>query len=141
MTDGLPFSKFVEHMMQEVIRADAEMQLLQRSGWIGLNKGFPLAEGLDHLEFLGLNEVRLTFWAEPVQPGLWGRFKRWRKSLLGRPEPAAKSLYRLMPEELEGKTGFKISITVSRGQDRIFKVESEPASDKLGGVYVSNLFT
>ena len=41
----------------------------------------------------------------------------------------------------EGKTGFKISITVSRGSDRIYKVESEPSADKLGGVYVSNLST
>lgn len=139
MNEGLPFSKFIEHLTQEVIRADAEMQLLQRSGWIGLNKGFPLAEGLDHLEFLGLNEVRLTFRAEPVPSNLWARFMRWFKSLSGRPEPVAKNLYRLIPEEIEGKTGFKISITVSRGSDRIYKVESEPSADKLGGVYVSDL--
>ncbi len=143
MTEGLPFNKFVEHLMQEVILADAEMQLLQRSGWIGLNKGFPLAEGLDHLEFLGLNEVKLTFNVEPVRDSLWGRFKRWFKSVLGKPEPAATVLYRLIPDRLipgeaEIKTGFKVSISVSRSSDRIYKVESEPAADKLGDVYVNH---
>ncbi len=141
MNEGLPFSKFIEHLTQEVIRADAEMQLLQRSGWIGLNKGFPLAEGLDHLEFLGLNEVRMTFLVEPVLPGLWERFKRWLKSLWGTSEPPARLLYRLMPGEIADKTGFKVSISVKRGSDGVYKVGSEPSADNLGGVHVSNLFT
>lgn len=140
MTEGVPFKKFIEHLMQEVIRADAEMQLLQRSGWIGLNKGFPLAEGLDINEFLGLNEVKMTFWVEFVQQGMWVCFKRWLRSLLGKPEPAARGLYRLMPGELGDKAGFKVSISVSRGADRAYKIESGPAADKLGGVYVSDLF-
>lgn len=141
MTEGIPFKKFIEHLMQEVIRADAEMQLLQRSGWIGLNKGFPLAEGLDINEFLGLNEVKMTFWVELAGQGMWVRFKRWLKSLLGKPELAAKGLYRLMPGELGGKSGFKVSISVSRGTDRTYKIESEPAADKLGGVYVTDIFS
>ena len=49
---GIPFEKVLGHLAQEIIIADAEMQLLQRQGWTELIQGFPLVEGLDHLEYL-----------------------------------------------------------------------------------------
>ena len=142
---GIPFSDFLSHIFKETIRADAEMQLLQRQAWIELNKelrlaqGLNLGEGLGQLEYLGLNEVRLTFWAEPVRPGFWSRLKRWVRSLLGKPEPVAKLMYDISSGLRAEKSGFNIAVTVSRGQDKKYTIKSEPDEKELGDVYVTRL--
>ena len=70
-TDAATLKSIIKNCVREVATADAESQLAQRSAWMDLNRGFPLAAGLDHLEYLGVTEVKLTLRLEPVAPGFW----------------------------------------------------------------------
>ncbi|MBI5562357.1 MAG: hypothetical protein HY894_05840 [Deltaproteobacteria bacterium] len=73
---GVPLKEFIDHFAREIIRADSDMQLRQREVWLGRYAGHNPAEGLDHLTYLGLTEVRLGFRVAPTAPGLWTRVKQ-----------------------------------------------------------------
>jgi hypothetical protein len=138
---GIPFEKVLGHLAQEIIIADAEMQLLQRQGWTELNQGFPLVEGLDHLAYLGLTEVRMRFWLIPVKPGIWFRLRSLILSLFGLPAPTFKKTYRLNCRREAGKAGLEIIITIGRDKKGNMNIQSKPATEDMEGSYVPDLFS
>jgi hypothetical protein len=138
---GIPFENFLGHFAQEIIIADAEMQLLQRQGWTELNQGFPLVEGLDHLAYLGLTEVRMKFWLIPVKPGIWFRLRCLILSLFGMPVPTIKRIYRLNHRKKAGKAGIEVIITIGRDNRGEVNIQSKPATEDMEGAYVPDLFS
>lgn len=136
MAEGIPLPKLMEHLTQQAILADAEMQLLQRKGWMDINQGSPLFEGMDHLDYLCIQELSFTFWVEPARLGLWARIKNSYRYLLGKPQPVA-SLHPLTPCNAE-RPGFNITVTVSRKNDR-FAAEASPNTDDKENIYVTGL--
>lgn len=138
MSDYLPFKSFLLHLAQEVIRADAEMQLLQRRAWLDLNQGFPLMEGLDHLSYLGLREVRMTFWLEAIAPSRWGRLKERVLIFFGKGGALSRRLYRFGSGPKEGGEGFGVTVTLGRDKTGRVAARSEPAADSLQDVYVAD---
>lgn len=138
---GIPFEKFLGHFAQETIIADAEMQLLQRQGWTALNQGFPLVEGLDHLAYLGLTEVRMKFWLMPVKPGIWFHIKCLILSLFRMPVPTFKRIYRLNHRKKVGKAGLEVIITIGRDNRGEVNIQSKPATEDMEGAYVPDLFS
>lgn len=135
MIEGVPLQKLVEHLLQQAITADAEIQLLQRKGWMDMNQGRPLVEGMDHLEYLGLQELRFDFRLAPIKPGLWERIRRATRYVLGRPEPAA-TLHVIAPAP--GIAGFNVTVTISRRDNR-FSAELSRDAESAGDIYVSSL--
>lgn len=138
---GMPFEKFLGHFAQEIIIADAEMQLLQRQGWTELNQGFPLVEGLDHLDYLGLTEVKMRFWLIPVKPGIWFRLRNLILSLCGMSVHTFKKIYRLNCRREAGKAGLEIIITIGRDKKENMNIQSKPATEDMEGYYVPDLFS
>lgn len=116
--------QLIEHCVQETAVADAEMQLLQRSAWRSFNKGFPLAEGLDHLEFLGVKKVKIALWLKPLRPKWCVRLYRW----ISKSNEAEKLNFRLCrsPDEQTGGA-IQLVLTISRGTDGINCASTEPA--------------
>ena len=49
------------HLVNQVIMADADMQLKQGAAWRELTKDTPLTAGGSHLNFLGMEEASLGF--------------------------------------------------------------------------------
>ncbi|MFY9270951.1 MAG: hypothetical protein WAO55_14505 [Candidatus Manganitrophaceae bacterium] len=135
----LPFKTFLLHFTQEIARADAEMQLLQRRAWLDANRGFPLMEGIDHLAHLGLTEVKLTFRLEAVRPSLWSRLIRAIRMLIGRPLPAPKPVYRFSHREKKDRPLFEVTVAVGRDQSGRMAARSEPPADDLKEIYVTDL--
>ena len=139
---GLPLGKFLQNLVAEVVEADAEMQLLQRNAWLELNRGYPLAEGLDRLENLGVKEVSLTFRIELTRSGFWSRLKVALKYLLGRLQPVATRRISLV-EELAGvdAPGFEVTVTVSRDKNGAFRSDLEPENESMQDVFVSHILS
>lgn len=145
--DGLPIQEFIKHFLQEMVCADAQAQILQQTGWIEFRRsidkleGIDLTEGVGQLEYLSLREIKMTFYVEPIQPGFWNRMKKSFRFLLGKPETPAKLFCRLVPGVPGIKSAFAMTLTVSRTEDGSFSAKSEPEIEKLGGVYVADIFT
>lgn len=141
---ALPFSEFVDRLVREVIRADAHAQILQQSGWIDFQgfmkgvKGIDLTEGIGQLEYLGLQEVKLTFRVEPIRPG-WARLKKCVRYVMGREEAPATMACRIVGAETATASGFTVTVTVGRSAGGRFVARSEPAADGLEGVYVADI--
>ena len=139
---GLPLGKFLQNLVAEVIEADAEMQLLQRNAWRELNSGYPLAEGLDRLENLGVKEVSLTFRIEPTRSGFLSRLKAASRHLLGKPQPVATRHITLV-EKLAGVdvSGFEVTVTVSRDKNSAFRSDTRSQNGSMQDVSVSHIFS
>jgi hypothetical protein len=141
-----PLEVFLQHLMQEVVVADAQAQILQQTGWVDFHKaiadkeGVDLSEGFGQLEYLGLREVTLTFWVEPVRPGCGARLKAFFSLLFGKPRAPMTQLFRLIPESSADKPGLKFTVTIGRTPDGRFTIQSEPAPDKKEDMHVANLF-
>jgi hypothetical protein len=121
---GMTLGQLIEHCVQQAAVADAEMQLLQRSAWRSFNKGFPLVEGLDHLEFLGLTEVKLTFRLEPSRPNWCVRLYRW---IFKKTPETGKLLFRLCrPSEKAAADAIDFTLTIGRGREGETRVSTEP---------------
>lgn len=136
MIDGITLHELMAHLTKQSIIADAEMQLCQRKGWTEISHGSPLFEGLDHLGYLGLHELRFSFWVEPIKPGLWVRVKKSFRYLLGRPEPVA-TFYPILLSS-PGKAGFNVTVIVRR-KDEQFVAETTHDSKDTGEIYVTGL--
>lgn len=143
--DGLPLEKYIEHFFQQVILADVQAQILQQNGWIEFQKSmknaddFDMAEGSGQAAYLGLREVKISFYVEPVCPGLLQRIKRLYGYLFGRPSAPARQMCRIVPGSKFARSAFMLTLTVSRSADGDFKVKTEPGIDQCGGVYVSDI--
>jgi hypothetical protein len=132
----MTLKQLIEHCMQQSALADAEMQLLQRNAWRSLNNGFPLAEGLDYLECLGLIELKLSFWLKPLRPNLCVRFYRWIFKL----PPKDESNFRLTRSQKEVKgDSIHLSLTISRGRDGSTQVTTEPNLQNLEKIHVAGI--
>lgn len=149
-SDGIPLPTFVEHFIREMVRADAQAQMLQQAGWSDFQRSMEKAEGVDitggmgELSYLGLREVKISFFVEPVRPGFWQRLKRVVRHLLGTPAAAAKQVCRLVPGTQAGVSAFRITLTVARLDDGTFSVKSESRTAPLessGGVYVTDILS
>jgi len=140
-----PLDVLLQHMMQEVVIADAQAQILQQTGWIEIRKaiagkeGIDLSEGLGQLAYLGLREVTLTFRVGPVQMSCWARLKGFAGSLLGKSSAPEKRTFRLIPEGSADKPGLTITVTICRTPDGRYAIRSEPAGDKMEDMYVTDL--
>ncbi len=132
---GVRLGRLLDHFAQEAVRADAEMQLLQRQGWRDLNKGVPLAEGLDHLEFLGMTEVKVTFSLEPVRPGRLARLWQW---LRGSVQPI-KTSFRICRDGQGTGQALHVSMTMGRGADGRMAVVARPDNASLESTSVSDI--
>lgn len=132
----MTLKQLIEHCMQQSALADAEMQLLQRNAWRSLNDGFPLAEGLDYLECLGLIEVRLAFWLKPLRPNLCVRLYRWIFNL----PPIEEMSFRLArpPKEVKADS-IHFSLTISRGKDGSIQATTEPSLENLEKIHVAGI--
>jgi hypothetical protein len=128
--------QLIEHCVQQAAVADAEMQLLQRSAWRSFDKGFPLAEGLDHLEFLGLTELRLAFWVQPLRPKWYIRLYRWIFKL----RETEKLSFRLCrsPEEVTAGA-IQLVLTISRGKGGKTRVSTEPELQDWEEIHVAGI--
>lgn len=147
-SEGIGLPKFIEHLVQEMVRADAQAQTLQHTGWIELQRALKNAApiditgGLGELAYLGLREFKLSFAVEPVRPGLWQRLKRVVPYLLGTPGAPAYQVCRLVSGTPQKGSAFLITITVARAEDGSFSVRSEPPPEQWessGAVYVSDI--
>jgi len=120
---GMHLRQLIEHCVQQTAVADAEMQLLQRSAWKSFNKGFPLAEGLDHLEFLGVTRVKFSLWLKPLRPKWCVRLYRW----IFKTREIEKLYFRLCrsPEEVTAGA-IHLILTISRSKDGSTRVSAEP---------------
>ena len=139
--EPVPFQAILEHIAQEVIRADAEMQLLQRVGWQGLIQKWPLAKGLDDLERLSLTQVKLKFWMEPARLSWWLRLKRFLRGLFGKRDSVPERVYRLAPGEKSRKGAVEVTVTVSRNEEGKFIANSAVTDTPLEGSYVADFST
>lgn len=72
LQDSMTLGDLSEELMREVVRADADMQVVQRAAWREALRESSVFEGLDRLENLGLQEVCFTFLLEPLR-GPWLR--------------------------------------------------------------------
>jgi len=146
-SDKISLHKFIEHLLQEAVRSDAQAQILQQTGWmefrkaVGGREGIDIAEGMGKLEYLGLREIKVSFVVEPVQPGFWSRVKYLFRYLLGKPAPPAIRLCRLVSGTPVAESAFSVSITVSRSADGTYAVATDPGKEDLGGVYVADITT
>lgn len=126
---GTTLKSIIYHCVGEITEADAEMQLAQRSAWRDLNNGFPLVEGLDHLEYLGLSEVKLTLRMKLVNAG-------WCSRILNRLRGRKRPVYVRLCSDGEPRPGcFSIEITLGRADGRV-RVQSQPPVQGLEDMYV-----
>jgi hypothetical protein len=147
LEEGIPFNVFLDHFLKEVIKIDAQAQLLQQTGWIEFQKSLKkidkidITEGVGQLEYLGLREIKISFFVEPIQPGFWQRLKRFIRYLLGKPSAPAKQACRLVSGSIVPVSAFQVSLTIFRSEDGNFSVKYEPETEQLGGIYVANIIT
>jgi hypothetical protein len=131
-TGVISFDELAQALLKEVISADATMQLYQRAAWREAVGGSETIEGLDRLENLGLAQVRFAFHLEPVSSSwasrAWGVlteplgrgwFSRVARILATPPRG-----FRLASSTASG--GVAVSITMSREQSGMWKVQREP---------------
>ena len=137
---------FIEHFVREMVRADAHAQVLQQTGWAEFQRsmkkpgGIDIAGGVGELAYLGLREVKISFYVEPVQPGFWQRLKRVGLYLLGRQSAPAMQVCRLASDAIESVAPFQITLTVARAADGGFTVKSEHLKSS-GEVYVTDILS
>jgi hypothetical protein len=125
---SVKLKSLIEHCVQEAALADAEMQLLQRSAWRSLNKGAPLLEGTDHLEFLGVREMTLAFNLILIKPPWWRRLIG-RVFKIGRPLSPRFRLLRVG----EGRdSAIPFTLKISRDPSGRTRITTEPPFDHLG---------
>lgn len=150
LSDGIPLQKFIDHFIQEMVRADAQAQALQQTGWIEFQKALEKTEDIDitggigELAYLGLREFKISFYVEPLRPGLWRRLQRIVRYLLGTPGAPARQVCRIVSGTPKGVSAFQITITVARAEDGSLSVKTEPQSDQLeasGEIYVADILT
>lgn len=134
---GMTLKQLIEHCIQQAAIADAEMQLLQRSAWRSFNKGFPLAEGLDHLEFLGLTEVRLAFRLEPYRPNWFVRLYRW---IFRKTSKRDDFVFRLCrSSEKAAADAFDLTLTIVRTREGGTRVSVEPELQDQEKIHVTGI--
>lgn len=134
---GLSFKEFIGKLVGEITEADAEMQLVQRDGWMQFNEGYPLLEGLDRFANLGITEVKLSFCVEPARPGLWSRLQRAVQHIFGKALPVASEASLIGAPGKTSTKGFEVTVTISRDHNSRLRVDSEP--ELMQDVSVSNL--
>lgn len=123
-------SDFLQHLLQEVIISDAQAQILQQTGWIAFRSAIPdsegisLTEGIGQLEYLHLQEVKLTFRMAPVRKSCWARFKGSLGPLFGR-KRAPEQLFRLIPEGSVDEPGATVTVAIGRADDGRFILQSD----------------
>lgn len=150
MTDlsdnSVPLQQFMEQLLRDIVRADMQAQVLQHSGWlemarsVGKRAGVDLAEGVRQANHLGVSEIKLSFYVEPVLPGMWQRIKTLTRRMLRKKRvPPARLLCRLSPDSADRRSAFQVTVTVARTAAGDLSLHCEPGADELGGVYVADI--
>jgi len=143
--EGVPLSEFIGHVLRETVRADAEAQLFQQAGWREFHRSFRESGGIDvtagipRNAYLGLRELKLSFYVEPIREGCWAQIGRFFRRLLGRRGPPARRDCRLVIGPAAAGTAFLVTVTAGRGEDGGFAVRTDPDMGELEGVYVDNI--
>jgi hypothetical protein len=123
MADQHPgtFRSLLALLFDEVIAADTDLQITQRTIWTELARGQPLAEGLDRNANLGMAKVSFVLWLSQGPRGFFGRIwaaiQRWR----GR---AAPPRYRLC--SAQAPNAIRVEIVVDRNRAGRWQIQSEP---------------
>lgn len=138
MDDPISFQNLLQHLLQEVIRADAEAQLLQQRGWFDLEhwlrermEPIPIT-GLERKDYLNLASVTFVCNVCPVPPGLWARLVGAWNYLVGKHRIIFPiDCLKVVPGV--GKDSMTLTITVSRGSDGIYSVDVKPQNPLAKG--------
>ncbi|MBM3263476.1 MAG: hypothetical protein FJY97_08650 [candidate division Zixibacteria bacterium] len=122
---GVDFRDFVDALLREVMRADVDFHLLQRTAWKTVTHSVPLAEGLEYLDRLGIDEIRFEFCIRPCYPSFGERLKRcWRylrgRGDLGLFDPGIRWA------ATQDEDAIRIVITVSRNSQQAYVSEIHP---------------
>ncbi len=136
---GLPFKDFLQNLIAEIIKADAEMQINQGLVWQEINKDFPTIEGFDRLENLGVKEVTLTFWMKPMKFGFFSRLWILLKYLFGKSPKVAFSMVRPLIDA--DKKCFEVKVVVSRDKNDRFTIDSNLKTELQENSSVLNIFS
>ena len=116
--DAFTLRSLINHVTNQVVMADTDMQLNQGEAWRELTKDLPLAEGSSHLKFLGLDEIELSFHLSEKKPGFFRRVLLWFR--LAKPDKT--KTYNIMPAK---KSAYYFKIVVRRGANKQFKTKTE----------------
>ena len=109
-----PFTidELVNHITNQAIIADANMQLEQTHLWNEFSKNVPISGDESHLKFLGVEELSFSAKLDTFKPSLWYRIIHLfdKKSL--------KSQYLLSQSGI-----YTLKITLSRNAQKQFETE------------------
>lgn len=118
------------HLLNEVIRADAQMQLNQRQTWrelIDMNTQLVDSLGMGPASFLGVDEMRFDLALSPAKPSWWKRFG-FRVGLVRDPYKVFKNYYQIHRKK-DAQQPIVLSVVVSRNNKG--KWDAEYKSDQI----------
>lgn len=107
----------INHVTNQVIMADTDMQLNQGYAWQKLTQDFPLAAGSSHLKFLGLDEIELSFNLSQKKPNFFKRSLVWIRLL----KPDKSKTFRIVPAN---QSQYLFKIVVKRGANNQFRAKT-----------------
>lgn len=96
-------TELINHLTNQVIVADAEMQLKQAALWRNMQNHQPYFDGESHLKFLGLDELKLSVTLNPYKLSWYNRFI----SLFNKKK-------RLPNYVIAGKGAFTLTVSLTR---------------------------
>ncbi|MGD1844923.1 MAG: hypothetical protein ACFB10_05970 [Salibacteraceae bacterium] len=118
------------HLLNEVIRADAQMQLNQRQTWkelIDMNTQLVDSIGMGPAPFLGVDEMRFDLSLTPAKPSRWQRFKA-RLGIGADPYQALKNHF-VLHRSTATEQAIAVSIVVKRDNQGRWKAAQESSAE------------
>jgi hypothetical protein len=134
-----PLTEWMRILEDQVIEADAQMQLRQRLAWREFRQSIrnlgdiDLTEGLDRLANLGLGAVRLRVRLEPVSQARLPRLWRWVRRRVGMDAPPAGA-FLMSTGKKHGPGALELSVTVTRNADGTWHSEARTDPGTRGEV-------
>lgn len=121
----------INHVTNQVVMADAGMQLVQGETWQELTKDLPLAAGSSHLKFLGLDEIEFSFNLSEKRPNYMNRVLIWTKLA----KPSERMIYKVKPAK---KSAYHLKITIKRTANKRFKADT--STNIPQGINIDNTY-
>lgn len=121
------FDQLIDHITQEIIKADTSMQLRQQWAWDDLCSRVGVEEILPESNKLWISRISFDFCLAP--PRWWTRLWRRMLAIFGH---RVKNHYRLVAASTaEKKGGYKIDVVIRRTDGGAWQVESNPVLDEV----------
>lgn len=108
----------MNHVTNQVIMADTDMQLQQGKAWQDLTKNIPLAAGSSHLKFLGLDEIEFSFCLSEKKPNLMNR-------VLIRTKLKRQAEVKVFKITQANESVYNLKIRVTRSANKQFKMDAD----------------